>query len=45
MFGKVSNKLNERDLIAFIPILELFLIGIQLSIFITNLISKPKHWK
>jgi glycosyltransferase involved in cell wall biosynthesis len=45
VFGKVSNKLNERDLIAFIPILELFLIGIQLSIFITNLISKPKHWK
>lgn len=45
IFGKASKKLNERDIIAYIPFLELFLIGTQLSIFITNLISKPKHWK
>lgn len=40
-----AKKLNEIDLIYLAPILELFLILIQLSIFITNLISKPKHWK
>ncbi|TYA53237.1 glycosyltransferase [Formosa maritima] len=45
VIGKASTKLNERDLVTYIPFLELFLIGIQLSIFITNLISKPKHWK
>ncbi|PWK19211.1 glycosyltransferase [Xanthomarina spongicola] len=45
LYGKASKKLNERDLVAYIPVLELFLIGMQLSIFISNLISKPKHWK
>lgn len=45
VFSKASKKLNESDLIGYIPFLELFLIGTQLSIFITNLISKPKHWK
>lgn len=42
---KTTSKINEKDLIPFIPFLELFLIAIQLSIFISNLISKPKHWK
>ncbi|MFL0354017.1 glycosyltransferase [Xanthomarina sp. GH4-25] len=45
IFGRVSNKLNEKDLILYLPVLELFLIALQLSIFISNLISKPKHWK
>lgn len=45
VFYKASKKLNETDLIFYIPILELFLIGFQLSIFMHNLISKPKHWK
>ncbi|MFK7832280.1 MAG: glycosyltransferase [Winogradskyella sp.] len=40
-----AKKLNETDLIILAPILELFLITTQLSIFIANLISKPKHWK
>lgn len=40
-----SKKLNEKDLILFIPFLELFLISIQFSIFINNLISKPNHWE
>ncbi len=40
-----AKKLNERDLIFWFPILEVFLITIQLSIFIQNLISKPNHWK
>ena len=44
-FGITAKKLNEIDLIVLAPILELFLILSQLSIFIANLISKPKHWK
>jgi len=44
-FGFTAKKLEETDLIILTPILELFLISLQLSIFIANLISKPKHWK
>jgi uncharacterized membrane protein len=44
-FGFTAKKLEETDLIILAPILELFLITTQLSIFIANLISKPKHWK
>lgn len=40
-----TKKLGDRDILIFIPFLELFLITIQLAIFITNLISKPNHWK
>lgn len=40
-----SKKLNETDLVIWFPILEISLIIIQLSIFITNLISKPNFWK
>ena len=43
--GFASKKLNETDLIILNPFLELFLVFFQFSIFITNLISKPKHWK
>ncbi|MGB1307861.1 MAG: glycosyl transferase family 2, partial [Oceanihabitans sp.] len=43
--GKTTNKLKEPELIYLAPLLELFLIGVQLVIFIANLISKPKHWK
>ena len=45
IFGKSSKKLSESDLIILLPILEFFLIIIQLTIFINNLISKPNHWK
>ena len=44
-FGFTAKKLEETDLIILLPILEIFLIITQLSIFIANLISKPKHWK
>ncbi|MEZ4801977.1 MAG: glycosyltransferase [Gelidibacter sp.] len=40
-----SKKLNEKDLIPYLPLLELFLITTQLSIFIKNLTSNPNHWK
>lgn len=44
VIGNAAKKLNEKDLILFIPFLELFLITIQMFIFIKNLISKPTHW-
>ncbi len=40
-----AKKLKEKDLIPFFPFLELFLIVVQFSIFIKNIISKPTHWK
>lgn len=40
-----AKKLEEKDLIPLFPILEVFLIVTQISIFIKNLISKPNHWK
>ena len=44
-FGLTAKKLNEVSLIFTAPFLEIFLISTQLSIFIANLISTPKHWK
>lgn len=43
--GYSSRKLNETDLIIWTPFLEIFLIVVQLTIFINNLISKPNYWK
>lgn len=40
-----AKKLNELDTIIILPILELFLIMMQLVIFSSNIFSKPKHWK
>jgi glycosyltransferase involved in cell wall biosynthesis len=40
-----AKKLDETDTILLLPLLELFLIVSQFSIFMTNLISKPTHWK
>ncbi|GAA4931985.1 glycosyltransferase [Algibacter agarivorans] len=44
ILGMSSKKLNESDLLIYLPFLEIFLIIAQLTIFINNLISKPKHW-
>lgn len=43
--GKGAKLLKEQDLVPFIPVLELFLVFIQLTIFISNSFSKPKRWK
>ena len=43
--GISAKKLKSADLIVLFPILEIFLIVFQLTIFSANLISKPKHWK
>jgi len=42
--GFSAKKLNETDLVLFTPFYEIFLIFIQMFIFIKNLISKPTHW-
>jgi glycosyltransferase involved in cell wall biosynthesis len=42
-FGAV--KLNEKDVMFWFPIIEIVLIFTQLNIMITNLFSKPVHWK
>jgi glycosyltransferase involved in cell wall biosynthesis len=44
VIGYSAKKLNERDLILLIPFFEIFLILIQMFIFIKNMISKPTHW-
>ena len=43
--GKGAKLLKENDLLPYIPLLELFLVFIQLTIFISNSLSKPKRWK
>jgi len=43
--GKAALKLKERSLVPFIPLLELFLLFVQLSIFISNSTSKSSRWK
>lgn len=45
VLGVSSKKLDEKDLLIVLPFLEIFLMLIQLTIFINNLISKPHHWK
>jgi len=44
-YGFSAKKLNEIDVILWLPFLEIFLIVSQLTIFITNLISKPNYWR
>lgn len=43
--GFGAGKLNEKDVMIWFPILEIVLIFTQLNIFISNLFSKPVHWK
>jgi glycosyltransferase involved in cell wall biosynthesis len=45
VIGFSAKKLNEPQVIFFLPFLEISLILIQISIFSANLISKPNHWK
>ncbi len=45
VYGFSAKKLKESNLIIAFPLLELFLIIFQLTLFMTNKISKPNHWK
>jgi glycosyltransferase involved in cell wall biosynthesis len=43
--GFSAGKLKENDLKYWFPIVELVLIFTQINIFISNIFSKPVHWK
>lgn len=45
VYYKSAKKLDEMDLLWVMPVLELFLIFTQLSIFSMNVFSKPNTWK
>ena len=45
VIGRSAKKLNEKDLLLVLPFLDFFLMIIQLTIFINNLIAKPNYWK
>lgn len=45
IFAMTAKKFNEKDLLLFLPIFEIFLIIAQFFIFIKNISSKPNHWK
>ncbi|MBF4517495.1 glycosyltransferase [Flavobacterium sp. ANB] len=45
VMGFSAGKLRERDLKIWFPVVEIVLIFTQINIFITNIFSKPVHWK
>lgn len=45
VLGFSAGKLKEKDTIYWFPIIEIILIFTQLNVFITNIFSKPVHWK
>ncbi|MDN3724582.1 glycosyltransferase [Aequorivita sp. SDUM287046] len=45
ILGNAAKNLREQDLIAYIPLYEIFLIFTQLSIFISNSSEKNSRWK
>lgn len=45
VLGYSAKKLKEADVMYWLPIIEIVLIFSQLNVFITNIFSKPVHWK
>ena len=45
VLGFSSKKLKEKDTIYFYPIIEIILIFTQLNVYLSNIFSKPVHWK
>ena len=45
VLGKAASKFQEKNVIILLPFLDICLVLLQISIFISNQISKPKHWK
>ena len=43
--GLASGKLKEKDVMYWFPIIEITLIITQLNVYLTNIFSKPVHWK
>ncbi|TRX39190.1 glycosyltransferase [Flavobacterium restrictum] len=45
VIGFGASKLKEKDVVYWYPIIELTLVVTQINVFITNIFSKPVHWK
>lgn len=45
ILGFSAGKLKEKDVMYWFPLIEIILILTQLNVFITNMFSKPIHWK
>lgn len=45
VIGKSAYKLQEKQILFFIPFLDICLVLLQITIFISTRISKPTHWK
>jgi glycosyltransferase involved in cell wall biosynthesis len=43
--GFGAGKLKEKDVMYWYPIIEIILIFTQINVFVTNIFSKPAHWK
>ncbi len=39
-----TKKLEEEDIVLFVPLLDILLVFTQFGLFLTNLFSKPKYW-
>ncbi|QJP34441.1 glycosyltransferase [Nonlabens sp. Ci31] len=44
VLSKGFSRFRESDIIIILPFLELILIGIQLALFISNMVHRPKQW-
>lgn len=45
VFAFSTKKLGDKDVLLLLPFLELFLIIFQITIFISNLVSRQNYWK
>ncbi len=45
VLGFSSGKLKEKDVMYWYPFIEIVLVFTQMNIFMTNVFSKPVHWK
>ncbi len=45
VIGKSASRFQEKDVTLLLPFYDICLVLLQISIFISNQISKPKHWK
>jgi len=45
VFAFSTKKLGDKDILLLLPFLELFLIIFQITIFISNLVSRQNYWK
>lgn len=44
VMSKGFSRFRESDIIMLLPVLELILLGIQMALFISNMVHRPKQW-